>query len=59
MHEILYMEFFKSNLYHFFMCWEKGQAGLPGPPGLDGNSGLPGQKGDRVSTNRLEEVQFK
>lgn len=53
------MEFFKSNLYHFFMCWEKGQAGLPGPPGLDGNSGLPGQKGDRVSTNRLEEVQFK
>lgn len=39
----------------------KGQAGLPGPVGVDGNPGLPGQKGEKVSTVRARvrtEIDF-
>lgn len=47
----------KPKLYWiFFFCvlGDKGQAGLPGPIGVDGNPGLPGQKGEKVSTNIIE-----
>lgn len=33
-----------------YFVGDKGQAGLPGPIGVDGNPGLPGQKGEKVST---------